>query len=180
MNDNRQGMLGQVLGGLFGGAGGAGGLGGVLAHALGGGGAASQAQQDASPPTHESLLLRLLPLALAWAQRSGGLGAVLQRFEQQGYGAQARSWVSRGTNQPLEPQAVQKVVGPQEIQAMAQRLNVSPQQVEQAFAEVMPQLVDHLTPEGHVPQQADQWLAAGQQALERELQHLHPGAATPS
>jgi uncharacterized protein YidB (DUF937 family) len=113
-------------------------------------------------------------------QRAGGLDAVLQRFEQQGYGAQARSWVSTSRNQPVDPQAVQKVVGPQEIEAMAQRLGVSSQQVAQAFADVMPQLVDRLTPAGQVHPQADQWLARGQQALESELHKLGQDAGVPS
>jgi uncharacterized protein YidB (DUF937 family) len=172
-------VLGQVLGGLFDGSGSSGKVGGVLGQMLGDGRAPPD-KQPATAQSHDGLLLKLLPLALAWVQRAGGLGAVLQRFEQQGYGAQAHSWVSTSHNQPVDPQAVQKIVGPQEIEAMAQRLGVSNEQVAQAFAEVMPQLVDRLTPAGQLPQQADQWLARGQQVLEGELHKLGQGASVPS
>lgn len=172
-------VLGQVLGGLFDGAGSSGKVGGVLGQMLGDGHAPPE-KQPATAQSHEGLLLKVLPLAFAWVQRAGGLNAVLQRFEQQGHGAQVRSWVATGANQHVDAQAVQKIVGAQEVEAMAQRLGVSNEQVAQAFAEVMPQLVDRLTPAGQVPQQADQWLARGQQVLQSELHKLGHDAAVPS
>jgi uncharacterized protein YidB (DUF937 family) len=185
MNDNP--LLGQVLGGLFGqvtgqrttGAGAptdqGGGLGGLLAGLAGAGGAHQPAGAPAglhADASHSALLASLLPLAMRWVQGSGGIGAVLEKFRQQGLGAQAQSWVSTGANQPVDSQAVQQVVGQEHLQELAQRLGVPPQQVAQGFAEIMPQMVDQLTPQGHVPQQADDALAQGARKLEQALQGL--------
>ena len=83
----RQGLPGgldSVLGQLGGGGSGGGlsGLGGMLGG--GGGGPGSQRQGDSPLGGKGALIAMLLPLAMQWVQRNGGLGAVLGRFRQQG------------------------------------------------------------------------------------------------
>lgn len=203
MNNNP--LLGQVLGGLFGQAmrqrgidggspansgSGAGGLGGGLGGALGGvalgsvlaGMMRNRGQQPTGAPAggnHTALLVMLLPLAMRWVQRNGGINAVLDKFRQKSLGAQTQSWVSTGANHPVDDQSVQQVVGQDELRQMAQRLGVPEQQVAQAFAEIMPEMVDKLTPHGQVPQQADDVIEEGARKLEQEIQdvqhrELHP------
>ena len=200
MNNNP--LLGQVLGGLFGnalgnrganGGGLAGGgmgralggmaLGSVLAGVLRGGGN----RQAATVPggtrpyaNHTALLVMLLPLAMRWVQRNGGVNAVLDRFRQKGMGAQAQSWVSSGNNEPVDEGKVQQVIGQDDLREMAQRLGVPEQQVAQAFAEIMPEMVDKLSPEGQVHPQADQVLDAGQRQLEQEIQDVQHRDVHPS
>jgi uncharacterized protein YidB (DUF937 family) len=200
---NRNPMLGQVLGGLFGQAmsrrgmggrlgGGLGGLGGglggiALGSVLGGmmrnrapsqpmgvpGGGRPYANQTA-------LLVMLLPLAMRWVQKNGGMGSVLDRFRQKGFGPQAQSWVGTGANDGIDEQAVQQVVGQGELQQMAQRLGVPEHEVAQAFAEIMPEMVDKLTPEGQLPQHADDVLDEGRQTLEQEIQDVQHRDVTHS
>jgi len=174
-------LLGQVLGGVFGralarrGAGGAGGLGGAaLGTVLGGllarrGGAATGRAGGGNGST---LLMMLLPLAMRWVQQNGGIGAVLKRLQQQGYGRQARSWIEPGVNQPLDESAVESIVGQDDIGQMAQRLGVPREQVAQAFAQIMPELVDQLTPDGELPAHADEVLDEGRATLEREIEDV--------
>jgi uncharacterized protein YidB (DUF937 family) len=100
------------------------------------------------------------------------MGAVLDRFRQKGYGPQMQSWVSTGGNEPVDEQAVEQVVGREELQKMAQRLGVPQQEVAQAFAEVMPEMVDQLTPDGRLAQEADGVLEEGASELEREIQDV--------
>ena len=119
-----------------------------------------------------ALLLMLLPLAMRWVQRNGGMGAVLDKFKQQGYGRHAQSWVDTGNNETLDNQAVQNVVGQDELRQMAQKLGVPEQQVAQAFAEIMPEMVDKLSPQGHMPHEADEVLDEGRQTLEKEIQDV--------
>jgi uncharacterized protein YidB (DUF937 family) len=191
MNTNP--LLGQVLGGLFGqamgqrgmGGGPGGGLGGAaLGSVLGGmiGGRRSPAGLPAGggSSSRTALLLMLLPLAMRWVQRNGGMGAVLDRFRQQGYGRQAQSWVATGPNDGIDERAVEQVIGQGELQQMAQRLGVPEQEVAQAFAEIMPQMVDKLSPQGELPGQADEVLAEGRQALEKEIQDVQHREASPS
>lgn len=116
-----------------------------------------------------NLLMVLLPVALRWVERNGGLGAVLRRFRLQGYGPQARSWVAPGHNQQLDEHAIHEVVGQDELERISRDLGVPQHEVAEGFAEILPEVVDRLTPEGEVPAQADAVLEGGRQALEREL-----------
>ena len=189
MNNNP--LLGQVLGGLFGqamqrrGAGGGlggGGLGGALGTAAIGSvlaGALRNRQQPQGVPggahpygNRTALLMMLLPLAMRWVQKNGGLNAVLDRFKQQGFGKQAQSWVHTGDNDGIDGKAVEQVVGGSELQQMAQRLGVPEHEVAQAFAEIMPEMVDKLTPQGQVPGHADEVLGESAQTLEKEIQDV--------
>src|SRR3954466_11348573 len=132
MNYNNP-MLGQVLGGLFGqamrnrGLGGrmGGGLGGGIGGALGGialGSVLAGAMRGRHTPVavpgggrpyanRTALLVMLLPLAMRWVQKNGGVGSVLDRFRQQGFGKQAQSWVDSGDNDGIDEKAVEQVVG---------------------------------------------------------------------
>ena len=186
MNNNP--MLGQVLGGLFGqslgrrgmGGGMAGGLGGIaLGSVLAGmmrnrGGGGGMGVPGATRPyaNRTALLVMLLPLAMRWVQKNGGMGAVLDRFRQKGYGRQAQSWVGTGANDDIDESAVEQVVGAGELHQMAQRLGVPEQEVAQAFAEIMPEMVDKLSPQGQLPQEADEVLDESRQELEKEIEDV--------
>jgi uncharacterized protein YidB (DUF937 family) len=192
---NRNPLLGQVLGGLFGqammrrgrgglggGMGGMGGLGGGLGGiALGSvlGGMMRGGRGPMGLPARRgvggnqaALLMMLLPLAMRWVQRNGGMGAVLDKFKQKGFDRHAKSWVSTGENEEVDEQAVEQVVGREELSAMAQRLGVQEQEVAQAFAEIMPEMVDKLSPEGQLPGEADEVLDEGASTLEKEIQDV--------
>ena len=154
------GGLGDVLGGLLGrstsGGGGLGGLGGLGGASSGMGGKGA-------------LMAMLLPLAMQWVQRNGGVGALLQRFQQKGYSQQAASWVSTGPNEVLEPQAVNDVVGLDELSRLSQQLGVSHEEVSSGMAQILPEVVNHLTPQGHVPDDSDDVLGRGMTMLEQLL-----------
>lgn len=120
------------------------------------------------------LLMLLLPLAMQWVQRSGGIGAVLEKFKQKGYKQQAQSWVSTGENAPLEVDAIDSVVGREELSRISKQLGVPEDEVAQAFAEIMPEMTDQLSPEGNVPPEADEALEGGAQELQRALREVQP------
>lgn len=122
----------------------------------------------------------LLPLAMRWVQKNGGMNAVLDKFRQKGMTRQAQSWMSTGENQPIDEQSVEQVVGQQELREMAQRLGVPEQEVAQAFAEIMPEMVDKLTPEGQLPQEADEVIEESRQTLEKEIEDVKSREVQPS
>ena len=171
-------ILGSVLGGgagaqgLPGGLGNLGGLGGVLGNVLGGGSAQDNGEQQGAGlgglgGGKGAMLAMLLPLAMQWVQRSGGLGAVLQKFQQKGYSQQASSWVSTGDNQPVDAQAVTDVMGSGELSQLSRQLGVSQEEVADGMAQIMPHVVNHLTPTGEVPPDADDVLGAGLASIEQ-------------
>jgi len=178
-----RGGAGGGLGGLGGGVGGALGgiaLGSVLAGMMRGRGAGSAGSPGGAVVpggrnpygNQTALLVMLLPLAMRWVQRNGGMGAVLDKFRQKGMTRQAQSWMSTGENQPIDGQAVEQVVGRDELQQMAQRIGVPEEQVAQAFAEIVPEMVDKLTPEGQLPAEADAVLDESTATLEKEIEDV--------
>ena len=185
-------LLGQVLGSVFAsamrgrartgpfGGGVAGnvataGLGGILGGMLGRGGAATGGRRGLGG-NQGLLLAMLLPYAMQWVQRNGGVGAVLERFRQKGMGSKADSWVSTGANQALRAEEADEVVGREELTRMARQLGIPEQEVASGFAEIVPELVNQLSPEGQVPPEADDALDAGRAELEKELSQLTQGA----
>ena len=82
----------------------------------------------------------------------GGLQGLVTAFEQQGLGGVVASWVGTGQNLAISPEQIQSVLGNQQIQALAQSLGFSPQDASAKLAELLPQVVDKLTPQGQLPQ----------------------------
>jgi uncharacterized protein YidB (DUF937 family) len=163
------GGLGDLLGGMLGRGGG---LGGGLGGGAPMGGGVPAGRGGGLGGNRGMLLAMLLPVAMQWVQRNGGIGAVLERFKQKGYHQQADSWVSTGVNQMLDTDGVSAVMGRQELAQLAQRLGVPEQEVADGFAEIFPEMVDQLSPEGQVPPEANDALDAGQSELEKELSRL--------
>lgn len=159
--------------------GGGGGLGDLLGGILGGGRAPADAPAERSSPFGGSggggaLLAVLLPLAMQWVQRNGGIGAVLGKFQQKGYSQQAASWVSTGQNEAMPREAIDEVVGLEELSRMSQQLGVPEQQVADGFAQLLPEVVNQLTPQGDVAGDADDVLNEGMAELQAMLAQLNP------
>lgn len=81
----------------------------------------------------------------------GGLGGLLQKFEQAGLGEVAKSWVGTGANQPVTPDQLGGVLGNDAIAGIARQLGVNPQDALGQLSQMLPQVVDKLTPQGQVP-----------------------------
>ena len=82
----------------------------------------------------------------------GGLAGLLQKFQGAGLDQQAASWVSTGENLPVSGEQVSQVFGNDAIAGFAQKLGLNHQQVSGGLADLLPQLVDKLTPNGSVDQ----------------------------
>lgn len=178
-------LMGQILASVLGGArmggrppvAGTGGLGDLLGGALGGamgrGGAGMPMGRTAGAGGNRGMLLAmLLPLAMQWVQRSGGIGAVLDRFRQRGLAQEADSWVAPGPNRGLAPQQVSDVVGADELSRMSRQLGVADDEVAAGLSEILPQVVDQSTPGGELPPDADDVLDQGRLTLEQALEQL--------
>jgi uncharacterized protein YidB (DUF937 family) len=126
-NFGQSGMGG--MGGMGGGGGLGGGLGGLLGGLLGGG---QQSQAGGG--------------AMA-----AGLSALLQQFSGAGYGQQAQSWVGRGQNQPIDPDALVQVFGRDKLAALARQHNMPMDAMLSGLSQQLPQAVDEMTPDGQVP-----------------------------
>lgn len=100
-------------------------------------------------------------------QRSGGIDGVLERFKNKGYSQQAASWISTGENEELQPQAVNELVDTEELSRMSQQLGVSKEEVSSGMAQILPEMMNQLTPQGGVPDDGDDVLDRGRSMLEQ-------------
>jgi uncharacterized protein YidB (DUF937 family) len=84
--------------------------------------------------------------------RPGGLGGLLQSFQQGGLGHVFQSWIGTGQNLPISPDQLHSTVGSDWISKIAQATGLPQAQVEQHLSSLLPQVIDHLTPNGQMPQ----------------------------
>ena len=85
----------------------------------------------------------------------GGLGGLLKQFQQKGLGEVADSWIKTGPNKPAAPGQISDALGPDVIDTLSQRTGLSKDQVVQMLSQVLPNVVDRLTPGGRLPSQQE-------------------------
>ena len=151
-------------------------LGNVLGAALGGNREQSQAQDPLSSilggltgGTGGGTGNILLQLALSMLQQQGGLDNVLGKFREAGMGAQADSWVSTGQNMNISPNQLEQVLGSGALSDIAAKLGMSQDQAGSAMSQVLPELINQLTPQGQVTPDSENSLAEGLNALAGSL-----------
>jgi uncharacterized protein YidB (DUF937 family) len=94
------------------------------------------------------------PLATTLLQmiqnQPGGLQGLLQSFHDKGLGSLVSSWVGTGQNLPISSEQVQQVLGGGTVQDLAAKAGISPDLAGSAISQLLPGLVDKLTPNGQV------------------------------
>jgi uncharacterized protein YidB (DUF937 family) len=86
---------------------------------------------------------------------AGGLGGLLNQFQQSGHGNIMKSWIGTGPNQPISPNQLGSALGPKIIHALAQKTGMSEQELTAHLSQILPVVVDKLTPNGHLPSQSE-------------------------
>ncbi len=81
----------------------------------------------------------------------GGLQGLVQNFHDKGLGAVASSWVGSGPNQPISSDQIHQVLGSDQVKALAAKAGISPDMAGGAIAQMLPGIIDKLTPNGQVP-----------------------------
>ncbi len=82
---------------------------------------------------------------------TGGLAGLLQKFQEHGLGNVADSWVSTGKNLPISGDQVQEALGSGALGDIASKLGLSTGDVSSQLADLLPGVVDKLTPNGQLP-----------------------------
>lgn len=82
----------------------------------------------------------------------GGLAGMLQSFQQGGLGHLVQSWIGTGQNLPVSADQVRNTLGSNWISRIGQATGLPEGEVEQQVSNVLPQIVDHLSPNGQLPQ----------------------------
>lgn len=157
--------LDDIVGGLTGGltgnsqrggmASGAGGLGDILGSVLGGQAMGGQRRQSGFGGKG-MLIAALMPMVLSWIKRNGGLSGALSKITGMGYENQARSWMSnQQDNDNLDPNEITRLFDENEIQQVAAHTGANDVEVRQGLAELLPEVMNQLTPNGNLDNEAE-------------------------
>lgn len=85
------------------------------------------------------------------ALKGGGLGDLLNRFRAAGAGGAVDSWVSKGSNEPIQPSNVEAALDEETLEAITRQTGLSRQEIVERLAVAMPDIVDEMTPDGNLP-----------------------------
>lgn len=86
--------------------------------------------------------------------KGGGLDGLVQQFQQQGLGELVASWVGTGQNQPATPDQITAALGRNRVDEISRQAGVPAADGPSILAQLLPVLVDKLTPTGQVPANA--------------------------
>jgi uncharacterized protein YidB (DUF937 family) len=95
------------------------------------------------------MLIALVSSVLA---SSGGLQGLLAKLQAGGLGDAVQSWVGTGANQPVSGDQLDSALGPDLMGMITSQIGGSREQASGTLADLLPGLIDQLTPQGRVPQ----------------------------
>ena len=84
-------------------------------------------------------------------EKHGGLQGVVSEFERSGLGGTVKSWIGTGPNETISPADLQRTLGPDLLQQLAAKSGMSVEDLSAKLAQVLPQAVDRMTPDGAIP-----------------------------
>ena len=82
----------------------------------------------------------------------GGLGGLISAFQNAGMGEQLKSWIGTGENQPISADQLTSALGSDRIRDIASQLGMSHGEVSGGLADMLPQMIDRLSPQGQLPE----------------------------
>ena len=82
----------------------------------------------------------------------GGVDGLVSSLRAGGLGGVVDSWVSTGTNVPVEPQQLGAALGPDTVNQLSTKTGLSIETLLPLLAAFLPMIIDHLTPDGKVPE----------------------------
>lgn len=82
---------------------------------------------------------------------SGGLGDLMKQLQEGGQSDTANSWVGKGQNKPIAPGDLANALGADQIDAIASQAGLSRDDLLKGLSQYLPDVVDHLTPDGRLP-----------------------------
>lgn len=103
----------------------------------------------------KSKLMQAAIAMLADSAKNGGLQNLLSSFQSAGLGDIVNSWISNGQNLPISASQIMQALGGDRVGELAQSAGVSQSEAASGLADLLPGLIDKMTPNGQVPAQGD-------------------------
>jgi uncharacterized protein YidB (DUF937 family) len=88
------------------------------------------------------------PALNQFLQDNGGVQGLAQKFQAGEAKEVFNTWVSTGENKAIATETLTQVLGSAQVQQLAQKMGVDPQQASAFIAKALPQVIDKLTPNG--------------------------------
>ncbi|MFL6657539.1 MAG: YidB family protein [Massilia sp.] len=123
----------------------------------------SLGSQQQDPVPHSGLMGGLLGML----EQSGGLPMLLQKLQQSGLQDQVASWVGTGENHTVSGDQIKDALGDDQVSDLARQAGIAPEHAATGLAQILPQLINQLTPGGSVP--SDDLVAQGISLLKGKL-----------
>jgi len=82
---------------------------------------------------------------------TGGLPGLIDAFKNKGLGDIVASWIGTGANKSISADQILQALGPDRIQQIAQKVGMSKEDLSQHLSQLLPQIIDKLTPNGKLP-----------------------------
>lgn len=83
---------------------------------------------------------------------SGGLAGLVGAFQKKGLGDMISSWISTGPNPAISADQVTDVLGGDTVGQFAQKAGVPVAEASSVLADLLPAVIDQLTPDGKMPE----------------------------
>jgi len=80
----------------------------------------------------------------------GGLGGLLEKLQESGHGEVTKSWIGSGQNQPISPAHSVRLSVRRLLRLCPKRRGLSEQELTAQLSQLLPGLVDKLTPQGRL------------------------------
>ncbi len=84
--------------------------------------------------------------------QGGGLNGLISQFTSNGLGDIIGSWVGTGKNLPISGDQLQNILGNDTVKNLASKLGMDSGALTSQLSNLLPNVVDKLTPEGKVPE----------------------------
>ena len=124
----------------------------ILGKMFGGGSAPAPAPGRVAPPPAPA---EPVPTNAPAGSILGGLTDLIGKLSAGGVAPQVNSWVGHGPNEPVPPGQLGSALGQNVLAELSQRTGMSQQELLNQLATVLPQIINHMTPNGRIPTLAD-------------------------
>lgn len=105
---------------------------------------------------------------LEWVETQGGIEGLVKQFNSAGLSELIQSWISTGSNLPINAEQIVQVFSSPVINELAAKINMNTAEASDMAAQYLPKLVDKLTPEGAIPKELD-LMSAGMDMLKAKI-----------
>jgi uncharacterized protein YidB (DUF937 family) len=96
-------------------------------------------------------LLQIITGMLSNSSAEGGLGGLISKFQQAGLGDAMNSWIGSGPNQDVSPDQMTSALGEGTVDNIASQLGVSQGEAAGQLSQLLPEIINQLTPNGQAP-----------------------------